>query len=92
MYDFSSFLADFNCFFFSLSHVKPFLSTVNKCKKAITIIIIINIKRFLERKRFQLTASETKRFLIKKKTGLYTTTLMHSKARHVLRHLFSSNQ
>ena len=41
--------------------------------------------------RFQLTAFENKHFLIKK-TGLYTTTLMHCKARHVLRDLFSTNQ
>ena len=40
---------------------------------------------------FQLTVFENKRSFTKK-TVLYTTTLMHYKARQVLRDLFSTNQ
>ena len=40
---------------------------------------------------FQLTVFENKRSFMKK-TVLHTTTLMHCKARQVLRDLFSTNQ
>ena len=40
IYDFSSFLTDFN-------YMKLFLAKVNRC--IITIMIIINVKSFLER-------------------------------------------
>ena len=40
---------------------------------------------------FQITVFENKRTFIKK-TVLYTTTLMHCKARQVLRNLFRTNQ
>ena len=46
-------------------------------------------KTFFE--EFQLTVFENKHTLLKKKL-LHTTTLMHCKARHVLRNLFSANQ
>ena len=40
---------------------------------------------------FHLTVFENKRSFMKK-TVLYTTTLMHCKARQVLRDLFNTNQ
>ena len=49
MYDFSSFLADFNQFFLSILYEISFCSTVNKCTIAIMIMIMINIKSFLEK-------------------------------------------
>ena len=49
MYDFSSFLADFNQFFLSILYETSFCSTVNKCTIAIMIMIMINIKSFLEK-------------------------------------------
>ena len=64
-----------------------FLATVNKC--TITIMIIINIKNFLEIHfcGFQYTVSK----ITVKKKKLYCT-LMHYKARKVFLDLFSTNQ
>ena len=58
------------------------------------MIIIINVKSFLERyffAGFQLTVFENKRTFMEKAV-LHTTTLMHCKARKLLRDLFSTNQ
>ena len=65
------------------------LLIVNKC----TIIIIITSKVSWKdiSAGFPETVFENKIPLIKK-TVLYTTTLMHCKARQVLRVLFSTNQ
>ena len=41
---------------------------------------------------FQLTLFKNKCSFMKKKSVLYTTTLMHCKARQFLRDLFSTNQ
>ena len=67
-----------------------FLATVNKCTATIMIIIIVNVKSFLERHFSGISISIFKNNLtfIKK---LYCT-LMHYKARQVLRDLFSTNQ
>ena len=65
-----------------------FLATVNKC--TITIMKIINVKSFLERHfcGISIYSFENNLTFIKK---LYCT-LMHYKARQVLRDLFSTNQ
>ena len=57
------------------------------------IIIIINVKSFLERHftGIQLTVFESKLNFVKK-TVLHTTPMTHCKARQVLRDLFSTNQ
>ena len=54
------------------------------------IMIMINIKSFLER-NFLWGFSKTNVFM-KKKAVLHTTPLMHCKARQVSRDLFSSSQ
>ena len=48
IYNFSSFLADFNWLFLS-KLCENFLLTINKCTVTIMIIITINIRSFLER-------------------------------------------
>ena len=67
--------------------------TVNKCITTVMIIIIINVKNFLERHfcGFQLTVLEIKRIFMKKAV-LHTISLIHCKARQVLRDLLSTNQ
>ena len=67
-----------------------FLATVNKCTATIMIIIIVNVKSFLERHFSGISISIFKNNLtfIKK---LYCT-LMHYKARQVLLDLFNTNQ
>ena len=78
--------------FFCLNHMKSFLSTVNndisndnnnnQCQK-------FPRKTFFS--GFQLIIFENKRSFMKKAI-LYTTTLIHCKARPVLRNLFSTKQ
>ena len=63
MYDFSSFLADFNHFFLSILYETSFCSTVNKCTIAIMIMVMINIKSFLE-KLFLRTFENKSTFLL----------------------------
>ena len=73
--------------------MKLFLLTVNKCKIAITITIILMSKVFWKDifSGFQLTVFKNKRSFMKK-TVLHTATLMHCRARQVLHDLFSTNQ
>ena len=49
-------LADFN-------YVKLFLSTVNKCIITITIIIIINVKSFLERHFYKILINSLRKWI-----------------------------
>ena len=62
------------------------------------MIIITNIKSFLQKtflqefsQQLKLLVFENKRTFMKKAV-LYATTLMHCKARHVLHDLFSTNK
>ena len=87
--------------FFCQNYVKPFLSTVNKCTITM-IIIIINVKSFLERhfcssfleRHFcGITITFLKiNVLLWQKAVLHVTTLILCKARQVLRDLFNTNQ
>ena len=61
------------------------------------IIIIINVKSFLENFFCRISINSFRKLknsfhFNENKAVLYTATLMHCKARHVLRDLFSTNQ
>ena len=58
------------------------------------MIIISNFKSFMERHFCRISIERFRKYIHfnENKAVLHTTTLMHCKARHVLRDLFSTNQ